>query len=215
MEFHTPSALEARFLEQVNDFYKVSGFGDFFDRHIPYYLEHSHRFDENVGRHINLDWFEQRGGISADKIIMFVTPIIEGGQSYQLTYGTLENWFVFGSIMGLHPNTTYEDYRSHIWLMAHEIAHSFGNVIGFDWYARSPEFRRWATEAANLWPHDNRGAECIGRELVSDAFAFWYMVENSDYTLDELFTYIQHMPTRYVRYVYEVITDSRMLNFTK
>jgi hypothetical protein len=213
MDFHSPSNLERRFLAEVNDFYMVSGFGNFFDRHLSYYQEHTRRFNDNIGEQMNLAWFQERGGISADNIILTVSPSNFSSQAVYIRGETLADKLPFSFIRGHASTATYDDFRRYTWVTAHEISHSFGNIIGFDWYDRSSEFRGWAANANHLLPHDPRDNVSIGRELIADAFAYWYMLENTDYTLDQLFTYIPHMPRRYVEYVLEVIMGQRTLRF--
>ncbi|MCL1997977.1 MAG: DUF4932 domain-containing protein [Turicibacter sp.] len=190
----------AEFLVLLNDFYIVSGFGDFFRENIWYFEEHSQRLYDELLSQINFDWFYQFG-FGLEDLRIAVRPSGENG--------------AFGPTLLNTVNYAILPRRDHYWdfsdfsLIIHEFAHSFANPIAEKWYAENEEFRLFSQNSANhrRMPTWYSSSLTVAFEYVTRAYTILYFAENHDYDLLPLFLADYNLGFTNIEAVYAMITE--------
>ena len=184
------------FIPLINDFYAVSGFGEFFESHISYFEEHTRRMMDELWSVINFDWFYQFG-FGPDQLRITLYPSgSQGGFGPDMQ----------GNSYAVLPVTAnYGDWLS---FAIHEFAHSFANPIAEAWYEENEEFRRFSNESVDLvrMPFYGSGIT-MAREYVTRAYTILYMVEN--HGADLLLQLTAEIASGFynIETVYSMITD--------
>ena len=185
------------FLLLLNDFYVDSGFGDFFEAHIPYFNEHSQRFYDELLGQINFGWFYQFG-FNRDNMRITIRPSGTRGGFGPTLLDTV-NYAV------LPQTDCYGDFLS---FAIHEFAHSFANPIAEEWYEENTEFRELSERSVDMRRMPWYGQSItMAREYVTRAYTILYLVENHGAPLLPLLLDEFHGGFPYIETVYAMITE--------
>ena len=189
------------FLDLLNDFYKVSGFAEFYQEHIPYYEAFTQRLMDELWGKIYFDWFYQFG-FGPDNMRAALWP--SGGTNGFFGPTILDiNYAIIPRGQDLYFGDILET-------VIHEFAHSIGNPIAAAWYAdeTKEEFRRLSYDSIDLgrlWFYPT--SEIMAAEYVTRAFTILYMVEAHG---DDLVPWLMTEIMRgfiYIETVYAMITE--------
>ena len=168
----TPETAD-KFLDLVNDFYIESNFAEFFQAHIPYYLEISQRVTDELLSQINFDWFYQFG-FGPEHLRVTIYPSGASGG-----YGPTKLDRYSYAIL---PVT--DDFGGFLAFAVHEFAHSFANPMAEIWYEENEEFRRMSYDSVDLELLPFYGTSIImAYEYLTRAFTILYLVENHEANL--------------------------------
>lgn len=162
------------FVELLNDFYNVSGFAAFFERHIAYFEEHTARFIAEVYGDVNHEWFRQHG-LNPNNMRVIISPGCSfRGYAAWIFGDTPEDTIVYAAIPGT------ENYSRLFTLVIHEYVHAFADPIAEIWYAENETFRAWSNASVDLarMPFYPTG-QIMANEYVTRAFTVLYMAENT------------------------------------
>ncbi|MCL2852303.1 MAG: DUF4932 domain-containing protein [Defluviitaleaceae bacterium] len=190
----------AEFVGLLNDFYNETNFAEFFRGSMPYYLEISADFYEQLLGEVNLEWFRQFG-VNPAYMRAVVSPS-SGGFAYAgMAFGEGDD-IIYAAIP-----VTDNFWRFHR-LIIHEFSHAVGNPIGEAWYAENEEFRQWSDSTVDLrrMPFYPNGL-IIAREYVTRAFTVLYMAENSERSIAHYLREEFLRGFHYIEYVYAMIAE--------
>jgi len=173
----------SNFIPLINDFYTVTKFGEFFQENVPYYHEVSARFNDQLYRKFNKDWFAKYG-IKPEFLRVSLSPNRSGGGfGPSIKDGN-------GNIVMVYPNLPdLEDYSSRMPFLVHEFCHSFADSIGQKFYEESEMYRKICDEAMGAdgtLPEYNAILPIIV-EYATRAYTILYLVENEGKDPAELF----------------------------
>lgn len=175
------------FVNLLNDFYRDTNFGQFFEEHTEFFQEISAPFAENVVNNFNFEWFEQFGA-NLNNINIFISPS-KTNLAFGLTrYCTNTGEWIVYSAQPVGTNFSRAQINHYQRVLAHEIAHSFSNPMAEIWYAENENFRGWvhSTLQNNEQQMLQQGygiAMIVAYEYVTRAYEILYMMENTNANL--------------------------------
>jgi len=196
------------FVRLLNDFYTDTNFGEFFQKHLSYFQEHTANFME-IYRNVNLNWFEQHG-INPNNLRVIISPAGGAGGYGARVYGRVpEDNIVYAAILHL------SDFDWFYNILIHEFAHSIGNPIAEQWYAENEEFRSWAhysLDAVRQIVPAYNSSLIIAFEYVTRAYTILYFAENGGINLVQAFLYEISQGFHHIQEVYAMITEHEMID---
>ena len=198
----------AQFIDLVNEFYIDTNFAAFFRENVPYFLEHSERFESQLYSHLNKDWFYAYG-LSPDAMRVVISPA-STNNSYgaYIRSADMSVLALYGALPGA---TTYS--RRWISFLVREFAHGFTNDIAAELYRTNPEFRQISKDTVDMirLPFYTT-SRTISYEYVARVYTILYMVENGRANLISLLQTEVSQGFIYIMEVYAMITGEEPLD---
>jgi len=192
----------AKFLPLVNKFYTDVNFSAFFQEHIPVYEELSKRFNRELYRKLNKDWFTTHG-LRPDGFEAKITPSDEGGYGVSITDSQ-------GNITKVCPILPdCNDFSCQMPFLAHECCHSFSNPIAYTSYKENEIFRQQCDDSIDFerLPNYDDGLT-MAVEYITRANTILYMVENENADIVKLMLNEKAQGFPYIAEAYALATDS-------
>lgn len=179
----------AEFLPLLNQFYVESGFAEFYQSNMDFYIAETQWFVDGVYSQIDLDWF--KAYVNPENLRCIYSP-----SSIMNNYGaTVNDLIVYASVSA--------DGIAAV----HEFCHSFANPIAHKWYAENAEFAQWCEDTIDpeMLPSYGNG-EIIAGEYVTLAYNALYYADHG-YAPISLLIREEMQGFPYIEDVYAMITD--------
>lgn len=174
------------FVDLLNDFYIETNFAQFFADNEDYFMSRSRFFVQNVYSHINLEWFEQFD-LHRDNLRIIISPAITGGYAAYFFDNEMQSYIVYAAVQAT-SNFTHSWYHD---LVIHEFSHTMGNPLAAQWMRESGNpLISWSfhTLRSGQMIPGHAVHFVVAYEYVTRAFEILYFVDNTERSLDGLFT---------------------------
>jgi len=190
------------FVELLNDFYIYTGFEEFFQNNMDYFLQRSLRFYDELYSQINFEWFAEHG-----LNLGSLRPVLHAGGSRSGFGARVYNSESVGRIAYAAIPARSGHRGSHSFII-HEFSHSLGNPLAEIWYTENENFRQWAGDSVD---HINMPQYALSMimayEYVTRAFELLYMMENTESNWRMYLINFRFTGFPYMEYVLDILID--------
>jgi len=196
-----------KFVELLNDFYKVTNYSTFFKSNTDFYMEHSKRFYQELFDDIDFEWFK-RYGINPDNQRIILSPTDEPeGYGASISGDTPSDTIVYSCL------AISDDYSKKLGIIVHEYMHFYCNPLGVVLYKENDSFKKWVEETTEKTPYTfYNSPEIIASEYLVRAYTIFYMIENGLGELNEWFEIEKSQGFTYIEEVYDLIKIKEKYN---
>lgn len=169
--------LFTEYIDQINAFYRLSNFHEFFERHSDLYDIAQQRMD-SVVEQLEEEWFRNFFGKTADSDLNIYVSLTNGQNNYAVPGGILIG--IVGDAEGL-PNPAVENTK---FVLVHELMHHYSNPLFSLWWPHME------SAAGKIYPYvkDQLLEVAYGDEYtafgewLNNLFVLMYMKETNDNT---------------------------------
>jgi len=193
-----------RFIDELNDFYYVTNFGEFFRENEEYFIERSTEFFRRVYRNFNREWFRQFG-LNPDNLFIILAPskslvntaawLYDGYSIYEMiVYSNLSHW---------SQRSIWDHYETVI----HEFAHAIGNPIARRWFSLGSDFGALVMDSFRRGRINSMyySPRSVAEEYVTRALTILYFVDNTDRNIQTLFQLERNQGFRNIVEVFDML----------